>query len=353
MHTFELQRSIKLFFAQFEMFDPFKTALSELAKSALTMESHLPGLARGGDRLNHNASQIHNYFSQVRQTTAKINQRQFFKALEHFHGAISQLKPTHIPVSTLISSLDAEVEEFAILYDAFLSHQSGENALPLLLAAKLLNAKIETLFNTLQLIESIIGEEYVPSNSESAFSLFLPENLDLLAFSRKLLAIQAIYSELCMLLSVSENTHPLRISKIESGSLWVKLFGEPRAVGMMISFVENTASWIFRSYTTEGKLASVPKKVEAIESVLRLSDMLTKAGIDSSAMKEHIEKSAVAVSKGLAEILEGQSSVTVNEHTISLSSEISKGLLGGSAPLQLLNFDQTASDKPPAAPRLR
>lgn len=347
MHTFELQRSIKLFFAELESFQSFTSALSALALSAAEVESNLPGIAIGGDRLNHWATQIFSRLANTRQTTSKINHRQFFKALEHFQWSIAQLQPTNTPQTGLISSLNTEVETFATLYDAFLSNQSGENALPLLLAAKVLHAKLGTLFDSLKLVEESVGVYDVPASSEAPLALLLPAHLDLAEFARRLLAIQALYSELCMLLSVSENAHPLRISKIESGSLWAKVFGESRVIGMMTSFVEQTASWLYRSYTTEGKIASVPRKVEAIESLLRLTERLKEAGLDTSDMKEHIEKSAVAISKNLADILDGQSSITVNDQTISVGSELNKGLLERTPPLQLSSSIPTTANEPP------
>lgn len=346
MHTFEFQRSIKQFFSELEGFRPFTSALSVLAHSTDSMDIHLSGIAKGGDRLAQSAHHIHVHLAHAQQTTSTINNRQFFKALEHFQGSIERLKPRDTTKAELISNLNTKVEEFATLYDVFLSNQNAENALPLLLAAKVLHIKIETLFDSLQLVEESICAYDVPGNTEAPLTLLLPAHLNLTEFAQRLFAIQTIYSELCMLLSVSESTYPLRISKIESGSLWAKVFGESRVVGMMVSFVEQTASWLYRSYTVEGKVASIPRKVEAIDSLLGLTERLSEAGINTSEMKDHIEKSAVAISKSLAEILDGQSSITVNDQTISVSSEISKELLERTPPRQLTNSE------PPTVPPL-
>ncbi|MGR6805089.1 hypothetical protein ACU6VI_02115 [Sphaerotilus natans] len=104
---------------------------------------------------------------------------------------------------------------------------------------------------------------------------------------------------------------------------------------MMVTFVEQTASWIYRTYTSEGQLASVPRKIEAIESLLGLTLRLQEAGLDTSDMQDHIEKSAVAISKNLATLLDGQPSVTVNENSISIQTELNKVYLEGTMPLRL------------------
>ena len=350
MHTFELQRNIEHFFAELESFKPFTDAVSALAQSADALDQYLPGLAEGGNKLNDAAAHIHNYLARVPQTTSAINHRQFFRALEHFQRSIIQLQPSPSPRAELISHLNVRIEEFAGLYDAFLSNQSGKHAVPLLLAAQKLQTKLQVLIGSLQLFEEFVGENDIPSSSEAPLALWLPAHLDIADFARRLLALQSIYSELCMLLSVSENDHPLRISKIESGSLWAKVFGESRVVGLMASFIEQTATWIYRTYTSEGKLASVPRKIEAIESLLDLTGRLKEAGLDTSEMQSHIVKSAVAVSKQLAVLLDGQASVMVNDQTISVATEVSKALLERTMPLRLNTPDFNDGDTPPALP---
>lgn len=346
MHTFELQQRINRFFAGVETFHDFTDPLITLAKSAEGMEANLVGVAEGGASVNQWAHQIHSYLTNVQNTTSKFNQRKFFKSLEHFNSAINQLQLTDTTESGFITNLSSEVEKFATIYETFISVQSSGNALPLILAAKVLTAKIEVFYETLRLVEESIGTYDLPANSESSLTLLLPSHLNLVDFAGKLIAIQNLYTELCMLLSVSESTHPLRISKIESGSLWTKVFGDSRVIGMITSFMEQTASWLFRTYTTDGKISSVPRKVEAIEALLGLSTKLAEAGVDTSVMKEHIGKSAISISKNLTEILDGQSSIMINEETISVGSEINKGLLGRTLPLQLKAPDEVIDIDP-------
>lgn len=350
MHAFELQRNINRFFGELESFKPFTDAVLVLAQSADALVRYLPGLGEGGTKLGETAGQIHNHLAHAHRTTSAINHRHFFKALEHFQRSIAELQSTPSPKSELISHLNARIEEFAGLYDEFLSNQSGKHAVPLIFAAQSLQAKLHVFIGSLQLFEEFVGESDIPTSSEAPFSLWLPAHLDLADFARRLSALQSIYSELCMLLSISENDHPLRVSKIESGSLWAKVFGESRVVGLMVSFVEQTASWMYRTYTREGKLASVPRKVEAIDLLLGLTQRLNEAGLDTAEMHSHIEKSAVAISKDLATLLDGQASVTVNEQTISVGTELSKILLDRITPLRLQSPDAADCDEPPALP---
>lgn len=350
MHAFELQQNIGRFFAELESVRAFTDAVSVLAQSADALARYLPGLAEGGSKISEAGGQIHNHLLLVQRITSGINHRQFFRALEHFQRSICQLYPSPAQQLELISHLNTRVEEFANLYDGFLSNPSGKNAIPLILSAQSLQPKLQVLIGSLQLFEEFVGGHDIPNSSEAPLALWLPAHLDLAEFARRLVALQLLYSELCMLLSVSESDNPLRISKIESGSLWVKVFGESRVVGLMVSFIQTTASWIYRTYTTEGKIASVPRKVEAVDSLLGLTKRLQEAGIDTSNMQPHIEKSAVAISKELATLLNGQSSITVNEQMISVGTEISKVHLNWEAPLRLENSDSVEGEKPSALP---
>ncbi|MGO4390535.1 hypothetical protein AB4Z46_04175 [Variovorax sp. M-6] len=349
MHAFELQRNIDRFSSEIESFQPFFATVSALAKAAEGINASLEGLAVGGTKLNESAGHIHNLLAGVNQSIPKGNHRQFFRALEHFQRAVAELQSSP---SELITKLNAQVENFSSLYDTFLSNQGGKYSLPLVLAAQQLQAKIELIFDLLQLFEESVASHDVPSGLETSLALWLPAYTNLTDFAQRLLALQSLYSELCMLLSISEVEHPLRISKIESGSLWAKVFGESKVIGMMASFVEQTASWLYRNYTNEGKLAAIPRKVETIDALLGLTTRLNAAGFDTESMQEHIEKSAVAISKDLAILLEGQPSVTVNEKTISVGTELGKLLLQKSESLRLdgpasSNQDGSAAMLPP------
>ena len=350
MHSFELHRNIERFFSELDSIRPFTAGVAVLARYMDALNQHLSDIAEGGEKLNQGAGQIHALLAHAHRTTAGINHRQFFKALEYFQRSLPTLQPSSSAQSELISQLNARIEEFAELYDTFLSGQSGKNALPVLLTARQLQTNLQTFFDSLQLVEESLASADIPNMDEDELVLWLPSNFDLIDFTRRLDALHSIYSELCMLLSIPEGSHPLRISKIESGSLWAKVFGETRVIGMIAAFIEQTASWMYRTYTQEGKIASIPRKVETVDALLGLSKRLKESGIDTASMEAHIEKSAVSLSKDLAALLEGQSSVTVNKTTISVESELTRVLVERSATLRLDSPSSPNGEHPPSLP---
>jgi hypothetical protein len=48
------------------------------------------------------------------------------------------------------------------------------------------------------------------------------------------------------------------LCKIDSGSLWVNLFGKSRVAGLACKLSENAAKYPYRNYTDEGRAAAIP-----------------------------------------------------------------------------------------------
>ncbi len=100
---------------------------------------------------------------------------------------------------------------------------------------------------------------------------------------------------------------------------------------MMASFIERSASWAYRNFTTEGKLSGLPRKVDAIDAMLDLTKRLEESDIDVSGMKHNIEKAALTLSKDLATLIDGQPNITVNDEKLSLHDAVNQALLEGRA----------------------
>jgi hypothetical protein len=245
------------------------------------------------------------------------------------------LQSQHPTKSNLVADLRNQVERFSDLYDVFITNGSGVHAVHVIMAAKDLNARTNVFVRTLQMVDELLGDHDVAGMTEDTLTLWLPGHFELGEFAHRLLALDELYSEICMLLSVSESDHPIRISKIESGSLWVKVFGESRVIGLMISSFKACASWGYRNYTTEGKISVIPQKVEAIDELLGLTAKLDASGIDTSQMHEHIRKAALVITKDLSVLLDKQSSVTINDETFSAGADLAHTISQHSVPARI------------------
>jgi len=139
--------------------------------------------------------------------------------------------------------------------------------------------------------------------------------------------IEQIYEELCHLFNVSAKQEPLTIIKIESGTVWAWLKGNPSVVNGIKSVIEKAAHYFYRNYTDEGKLSVIPKNIETIESILHLSDELKKRDIPTDKLDEHIKKASVTIGNRLEKLLQGEEEIELNGDVIALTPSSQQRLI--------------------------
>ena len=132
---------------------------------------------------------------------------------------------------------------------------------------------------------------------------------------------------MCSLLKESNGALPLRPLRIEAGSLWLVLVGQIGVVKLMSTLLASAASYIHRNFTKEGKLGTIPKKVEIIDSVLNLETHLQAAGIDTSQMRENIQKSSIKIANDMNQLLSGEDHMELNGVSYPLTPEGNRKLL--------------------------
>ncbi len=122
---------------------------------------------------------------------------------------------------------------------------------------------------------------------------------------------------------------------MEAGSLWLKLFGESKVVTLLTRLIETGVGYLYRRFTNEGQIASIPRQVESVEAVLRLSETLREMGIDTTEVKENLQKSAVVISSKLNDLLIGSSPIKVNDRDFSVGDAVTERYLKESRRLLL------------------
>lgn len=106
---------------------------------------------------------------------------------------------------------------------------------------------------------------------ELEFSLHIETLADL---TFRLNSLQVVYTEACLIIGVNESTYPLTLSKIESGSLWIRLFGENKVIEFVVWFFKNSICYLHRKYTLEGKFERIPVEVKALDEQFSLFERL-------------------------------------------------------------------------------
>jgi hypothetical protein len=195
---------------------------------------------------------------------------------------------------------------------------------------KLINVSAEAIRSVILNLQN----EYIDYEGLGELSLFFESNYLYRDFISKIESLQKIYSELCSLLGVSEPDFPLRISKIESGSLWIRVFGEPKVTEFIISLIKDACAYLYRNYTPEGKIEALPRKIEVLESMLKLEEKLKDAEIDTNNLKDTIQKSAFILGEELNILIGGEATIDINGDCFLIEhSKQQRSLVGRKTPL--------------------
>ncbi|VEP11800.1 conserved hypothetical protein [Hyella patelloides LEGE 07179] len=186
--------------------------------------------------------------------------------------------------------------------------------------------------------------EYDKNGLNEELTLLLESEHSLQKFIDKLQYIKNLYSELCYLFQVSDNEYPLKIVKMESGSLFAKVFGEAKVIKTLSIWIENTVSYFHRNYTNEGQIKSITHKLEVIENLLETTKKLEEAGIDTTKNKEALQKSSLIIARELNLLLGGEPCITINDHKHSITAELQQKYLEESKTHFLIASQEESED---------
>jgi len=325
---------------------PITEVLDAIEGMSCDVDTLLLAIAVGSNNPG-NANELHSRFSSLPAITRGLNTRQLFSSIETLRNSLDMALGQGVNDPSYVVVILKELDRFGDAYNQYITHQSGENAVPLLLVSRRLREALGSLrafFDYIRLNTSSAGHI---ESGESEFSLVLVRVVGLNRYAEKLQALEALYSELCYVLSVSISSHPLRVDKIESGSLWTRLFGDTRVVGLMVDLMQRSVEYFHRNYTKEGKIAAIPKKIESLDAILDLSNRLKNCGVDVSTLEGSLAKNAATIANHLNTLLADQPVVEVNGRVMSLGKEMEKALLEHTATLKLTHTHQNDASLPP------
>jgi len=160
----------------------------------------------------------------------------------------------------------------------------------------------------------------------------------------KLRCLEELYEKLCELLTVSYEQYPFSILYLEVGSLWFRGRGKSEVIELLSTLIVRGVEYLHRAYTREGKILSIPKKVQALDSVLKLRDELAQRGVDMSQVDSRLGATALTIADGLNELLRGEMNVNVNGQRYQVANDVKQRLLPSTAQRLLEASDETEND---------
>lgn len=278
----------------------------------------------------------HNLDSGFSRSLRRPRSRILYADLEQILSELNALKAAYPGSSSQLDLLIQDVSDFVDQYESFLHNSTREDVLSLILKGQKLKRSFDTYTGLSRTVKGMVESvEDVPPEGYEELELLLISDSDYSNTLDKLTAVQKLYAELCSLLTVSTAEYPLIIHKLESGSLWLKIFGESKVIALLTKLIESGAGYLYRTFTTEGRLASIPRQVESVEAVLELSKRLEELGIDTTLIKDNVQKSAVVISSNLSTLLIGSPTIEINEKKFSVGDSVIERYLAESKRLLL------------------
>ncbi len=266
------------------------------------------------------ASEAISYMYTLKIGTVFISLQKIIDEVKTLNDKISEDKK---PFTLLINTLES-------LYLSFEESFGNYNFKNTFILAQSSNSVIDILTNTRQLsdfLNEVNLPLLVPQNNETELSFHFTTSIEYKELIIKLTALEELYNEICRLLDVSTSQFPLRLVKLETGSWWIKIFGESKVIAAIIGFTEKSVSYFHRTYTVEGKISKIPKDLEVIDKLLELSKSLEENGIDATVLKNNLQHSSIVLSEQLNKLLACEPNVKINEKEFYIGKDLDEKLL--------------------------
>jgi hypothetical protein len=330
MTSFELLQSLDKFLEIIDryndLFNQIRTLafvareISETLQQTLTIPSD-----QVLDKVQSAKSQLGKAVSQILHWDPAKVFVQLPNAKEALETFITSVRP--VSQDNPISRIPSLLTNFSGVYSSLLRSSYSTPDLQRMLA---MTFEVDLLLNDaskmMQFVQSRLSQESTIPDGCGELLLFMSSTDDLNTFLTKIVSVYELYQKLCELMEVSSQVFPLRIQRAEVGSLFLKLIGAKEVITWLGNLIERFVSYLYRNYTIEGKIESIPRKVEVIESVLKLRDELSRRGGNTDRLEAVITVGSLAIADGLTSLLEGEMYVNVNGHIYDVPTDVQKGL---------------------------
>jgi hypothetical protein len=273
-----------------------------------------------GSRQHHFSSKISAYLSNLKIGTVFIELQ---KMIDEISKLNTELSNANFPFPLLIDKL----RKLFILFEESFGNYGFKNTFALAQLASSITDIVENIRNLTYFLNESTQPAIKLQNDESELSFYFTTSTEYKDLIIKLTALEQLYNEICRLLNVSTSQFPLRLVKLETGSWWIKVFGESKVITAIIGFAEKSVSWFHQNYTVDGKISKIPKDLEVIDRMLELSKSLEENGIDATVLKNNLQHSAIVLSEQLNKLLVGEPNVKINEKEFYIGKDLDEKLL--------------------------
>lgn len=263
---------------------------------------------------------ITQYLRSLQSEVRAIKARSLFLAIEETKDALSSLEDS-LGGGDEAAPRRAKrlLQQFSDTYESFLETPSPRTVYTFVLSADMLRTALVTVASTLTAVKTRLGGDSLEQPDRNHLSILMPSPVDFGDFTDKLLAVRDSYESVGRMFAGGEELEPMRIGKVESGSMWVWVSGERETIRCLAAAFVNHARWIYRRRDATGPLPT-PTTNEAIE-LLDLTGSLTAAGRETANLAGAIESVSVQVASAAGVLVRGQPELVINGDQVSVAEE--------------------------------
>ena len=326
MNSFELLDSANIALEEIFKHKELLGALNTIASKIDDIAKLIPLVASNDtSKLSNAAQTIRNSISELKNNNSVLSPRTIFTQADSLRKTLANIKESTPHDPDLISSGMQSIESFSNAYENYIRNYTVPQASALAFAAKDLITDVEKIIHSYELIKVSLFKKQRKQGTKD-ISIYLSDIYDVKDFANKLNAISQIYEAVANLTNTSLTEHPLLIEHIESGSLWAKLAGYPEIIKFLIDCLQSGAAYVHRNFTTEGKLSTIPNKLDSLNSIIDPTKKLEELGVDTEETKEEIRKSAHTIGKALNQLLDAQYKIKINGKEQSIPNSLRREL---------------------------
>lgn len=245
-------------------------------------------------------------------------------------------------VDKRVELINGALSVFREQFESAIRHNSVSENAKLISVAHGLRTLIDDLLDITKFLSGNVNKHIEQTNDEQQLVLLLPYTDEYDEIILKLNALNELYSELCSLFNISTTDYPLRVIKIETGSLWIQLLGNAVIIGFIVWLLKAAIGYVHRTFTDEGKVLAIPRQMEAADSILQFTKKLDELGVDTTQNKEELQKVAFTATRNLNQIVSKQSSIKINDELFSVGDALEQKFLEESKTLLLEDGTQEA-----------
>ena len=275
-------------------------------------------------KLDNEIAQIREFIVNEHSLEAVFNSsRELEESLSHFYsemGISKEVLQTNFPSIPLLHSFKSN-------YENFFKVRSSSNTLKLLTISRRLNDSLAQLKSNLYTISSTLQVEHPePKENLGTFSIYFESQNNALEFSNKISAIISIYNQL-QTLTKKDHGIPLKIIKIETGSLFGFFSGALEAIKSCKDLIIKGASYLNYKYSDEGKRIQFVEKIKITKETLSLKEILKEHNIKTDGMDEELRISGEIIAQELTLLLRGEPQVKIDDQEFKVSQGVKSKLL--------------------------